>query len=273
VAGVQRKNFSAATCIDEPTEREIASFETLQSLLSRPTYLVHFSPVRRLYVDLDSSKAFGFGAVVYHVKGDDEASKLLDGYPNRADIEPIMFLSRMLSPAETRYWPTELEVAGLVWVLRKIRHLVESSKLPVRVYTDHGASLGIAKQTTLETTSAERSNLRLVRASEYIQRFNLDIKHKPGKTHVVPDALSRLSSTMPTAEEAELDFATAYNYTATLAEMSAEFRTKLLDGYAKDSTYRRIIEVLEQNDAIDSNPPSTSNRADLPFSRNDKGLI
>ena len=98
-----------------PTKREIDSFETLQSLLSKPTYLVHFTPSRRLYIDLDSSKAFGIGAVVYHVKGDDETSPtLLDGYPNRTDIEPIMFLSRMLSLAETRYWPTELKVAGLV---------------------------------------------------------------------------------------------------------------------------------------------------------------
>ena len=42
-----------------------------------------------------------------------------------------MFLSQMLAPAETCYWPTELEVAGLVWVLQKIHHLVKSSKLPV----------------------------------------------------------------------------------------------------------------------------------------------
>jgi transposase InsO family protein len=268
-AGTQRKNFSATTNIDEPTKREIDSFETLQSLLSKPTYLVHFSPSRRLYIDLDSSKAFGIGAVVYHVKDDDEASpQPLDGYPKRTDIEPVMFLSRMLSPAETRYWPTELEVAGLVWVLRKTRHLIESSKLPVRVYTDHGASLSISKQTTLETTSAERSNLRLVRASEYIQRFNLEIRHKPGKTHLVPDALSRLASTMPAAKEPELDFAAAYNYTATLAEMSEDFRAQLLTGYATDPAYRRILDVLDQNDAV-----ADSNKADLPFSRDDKGLI
>jgi hypothetical protein len=145
--------------------------------------------------------------------------------------------------------------------------LIESSKLPVRVYSDHGASLSISKQTTLESTSAERSNLRLVRASKYIQRFTLEIKHKLGKTHIVPDAFSRLASTMPAAKELELDFATAYNYTATLAEMSEDFRTQLLTGYTTDPAYRRIIEVLTQNDVADSN------KADLPFSRDDKGLI
>jgi hypothetical protein len=62
--------------------------------------------------------------------------------------------------------------------------------------------------------------------------------------HIVPDALSRLASSMPPTRDAELDFATAYNYTATLVEMSEEFKTKLLDGYAKGPTYRRVIEVL-----------------------------
>ena len=85
--------------------------------------------------------------------------------------------------------------------------------------------------------------------------------------HIVPDALSQLASTMPAAKEPELDFTTAYNYTATLAEMSEEFRAQLLKGYTTDPTYGRIIEVLDQNDA------AGSNKADLPFSRDDKGLI
>jgi hypothetical protein len=42
--------------------------------------------------------------------------------------------------------------------------------------------------------------------------------------------------------------------------MLEEFRTKLLDSYIKDPTYRRITEVLEQNNTVDS-----SNKADLPF--------
>ena len=61
---------------------------------------------------------------------------------------------------------------------------------------------------------------------------------------------------------------TAYNYTATLVEMSEDFRMKLLGGYTEDPTYHRLIEVLKQNDA--ANP---EDRADLPFSRDGRGLI
>ena len=317
-SGPQRRNFTQRTPLLNPTEAERLSFKSLQELLSTPTYLVHFDPNRRLYADIDASKAFGFGVVVYHVKDDgsealtaaaDCSQTSIKGgaarpeskpeYPKKSAIEPILFLSRRLSPAEHRYWPTELEIAGLVWCLRKIRYMAESSKLPVRIYTDHGASLGIAKQHSLETTSAERSNLRLVRASEYIQRFNIELCYKAGKSNTVPDALSRLPSSMPVPKDPELDFAfadfvstefpftelvssataTAYNFTATLAEMSNEFKQRLLEGYEQDPDYDRIIRVINSNDKIKDPPqidhgqPVDSNKANLPFTRDEDGLI
>ncbi len=30
-----------------------------------------------------------------------------------------MYLSKVLTTTESRYWPTELEVAALIWVVRK----------------------------------------------------------------------------------------------------------------------------------------------------------
>ena len=72
---------------------------------------MHFNHTRPLYIDLDASKAHGFGAVAYYVK---DANLISYSYPKRGDIEPIMFLSRMLFSAKTCYWLTELEVAGLV---------------------------------------------------------------------------------------------------------------------------------------------------------------
>ena len=35
-------------------------------------------------------------------------------YPIRKDIKPILFLSRVINGAESRYWLTELELAGIV---------------------------------------------------------------------------------------------------------------------------------------------------------------
>lgn len=65
----------------------------------------------------------------------------------RNDIEPIMFLSKSLTKAENNYWPTELEVAGLVWTVKKVRHMVDSntSGKPTIVFTDHCAATNVVR--------------------------------------------------------------------------------------------------------------------------------
>lgn len=109
----------------------------------------------------------------------------------RKQVQPILFLSRLLKGAETRYWPTEIELAGIVWVLTKVKHIVESAPKTV-VYTDHGAALDIAKKTSITTSSTAKTNLRVVRASDFIQHFqNMEIRHKPGAKHIVPDHARR----------------------------------------------------------------------------------
>ncbi len=161
----------------EPTAEEREAFSDLQGAFAAPTFLTHYSKLRRLYID--ASKQFGLAAMVYHVLGDPP-----DGTVSpRTAVQPIMFLSKCLNTAEKNYWPTELEVAGIVWVVRKIRHMIESTEVPpVIVYTDHSAAVQISRQTTLTTSCTDKLNLRLVRASQYLSSFSLSIRHKPGKS-------------------------------------------------------------------------------------------
>lgn len=147
------------------TTQEVSSFKVIQKVLSQLSSLTHFDEKEVLYINLDASKEWGFGAMIYHIVG------ILKGlYPDRNQVRPILFLSRLLKDAETRYWPTEIELAGLVWCLTKVRYLVESAPKTI-VYTDHGAAVGISKQTSITTSSTTKTNLRIVRASEFIQRF------------------------------------------------------------------------------------------------------
>ena len=46
------------------------------------------------------------------------------------------------------------------------------------IYIDHDAALKIIKQISLITSLIDKLNLRLMRASDYLQRFNLNIRHK-----------------------------------------------------------------------------------------------
>ena len=99
---------------------------------------------------------------------------------------------RMHRPWRNHTWSTDLEVAGLVWPIRKIRHLIDNSLLAVIVFTDHSATVGFVKQTSLTSSSVDKFNLRLLQASQYLSQFNLEVRYKPVKQHTVPDALSRL---------------------------------------------------------------------------------
>lgn len=252
--GTRRKS-QATKLLYDATSAEQEAFDDLKKAFASPTFLTHFDPSLRLFVDLDASKAFGFAAMVYHV---------IDG-----KVQPIMFLSKCLNDAEKNYWPTELEVAGVVWLVKKIRHMIESTKQPPTViYTDHSAAIPISRQTTLSSTSTDKLNLRLVRASQYLSAFEIELRHKSGKSNVVPDALSRL------AQDTEMDndaggegildvlYGTADQpfdthfmpaipdvvgevYHTTLVEMSDDFKRRLREAYTTDDTFKRILELLK----------------------------
>lgn len=105
--------------LPQPTDVELASFRMLKENLSLPVTLVHYSSERVLWIDLDASKKFGFGVIVFHTAED---YKIDTAWPPRTSIQPIMFLSCLLTDAERNYWPTELDFGGFVWVVKKIRH-------------------------------------------------------------------------------------------------------------------------------------------------------
>jgi len=65
----------------------------------------------------------------------------------------------------------------------------------VYVFTDHKAIIGLTKHKDLvNSTAMSNKNLRLIRALEYVSKFAVTVLHKPGKLHIIPDALSRLES-------------------------------------------------------------------------------
>ena len=244
-SGPHRKRLSSKLRY-QPTDAEIKAFHDVQDAFKQPSFLVHYNPRRPLYYDLDASKDWGFAAIVYHIKGDPDPSTDVTKVA-RSRIEPIMFLSRNLNSAERNYWPTELEVAGTVWVVSKTRHMIETSEHPVVIYTDHSATVQIAKQTSLSTSSTDKLNLRLVRASQYLSQYNLDIRHKSGKTNVVPDALSRLPGE-PTPQE-DTGILDKSVYHITLVSMSDDFKSRLVEAYHKDDQWVKIRDILKAEDS------------------------
>ena len=297
--GPARKRSAVKVLFYDPTDLEKRCFDDLKQAFAAPTFLAHFDQHRPLYVDLDASKAWGFAAMVYHVK-EDSNKDLARPFP-RTDVQPIMFLSKMLNSAEGNYWPTELEVAGIVWVVRKIRHLVEASKGLTVIYTDHSAAVPISRQTSLSSSSTDKLNLRLVRASQYLSQFDLVVKHKSGKSNVVPDALSRLRAAVRKDHESpdgvldalftEPALAEAFNippaeasrrpmadlpeiYHATLVNMTDDFKARLREAYGQDEHWEDLRDMLQPpaDDQGEASPDRPEGPPDEPVGTTKPGL-
>jgi hypothetical protein len=239
IEGQARKSF-ARKQQTELSGEERAAFYRLKDLITKREAITHFQPCRPLYIDLDASKE-GFGVMVYHLKGDvwDQNTP-----PLRTQVQPVAFLSKATSPAESRYEATELEVACLVWTMRKMRHLVEGCEAPVIVYTDHAATKGIMSHTNLGSSCVDKLNRRLIRSSQYVSQFKLDIRHRPGTSNVPADSLSRLPSMQKNPdpdsdilEEVLMHEGRAF-YMST-AQIAPDYAEKIRKGYQVDPKLAR----------------------------------
>lgn len=238
------RNRLVSAKLDAITESEREAYRALQEALSDTRWLAHMKKELPLFIDVDASKERGFGVMIYQLdtaryqaemQNNAEPKSLLEHA--QTDIRPIMFLSRQLSKHEMNYPATELEVAAVVWVVRKIRYLIETASKTI-VVTDHSATAGIAKATSLKSVNVDTLNLRLSRASQYLSQFaSLFVIHKPGRLHVVPDALSRLPQKNRN-KTVELE-----NWVEVDLTLAPSLRDSLQEGYKLDPVYAQVLNL------------------------------
>jgi len=159
-----RERVIAAATATIPADSPVRlAFDLIQSLWHSVIKLIYQDYSRTLYIDVNSSKEYGFALMAYHVVGDPEPvmidSEVPQGYDDdkssltkwlkrsvnfaRASVQPVVFLSKCLSGPERRYYPTKLEMAGLCWTVRKLSHMIQTAP-KVYVFTDHAAVTAIA---------------------------------------------------------------------------------------------------------------------------------
>jgi hypothetical protein len=244
--GRHRKHFAAKCSLDNPTPKQLASFQALKDALAGPNTLIHFDETIPLIIRIDASKERGYGATITQIPvwsftDLQRAATVLDPTDLNYDCSlerPICFLSKRLNRHEKNYWPTELEVAGLVWTIRKVRHLVDDAA-QVIVFTDHQATKDIVLQTNFRHSTPHRQNLRLVRASLYLSQFpHIKVLHIAGKLNIVPDALSRLQAIEDDEVTDESDIYDALHIQATMLRISDNLIDKFQKGYNEDPYYR-----------------------------------
>jgi hypothetical protein len=239
--------------------KKMTFFLLLQKDLIKTTLLMHFDKNKWLWIGLDEFKKFEFEMIVFHV-----TRKFHEKiWSTKNDIQIIMFWSRLLTIAERNYWSTELETANLIWIIKKVRHLIQSSKISIIIQTDHVIIIDICNQTSIiNTYFVMKINLRLIRISQFLNQFsNLKIRHKSKKYHLIFDALFRLqslnkenlSNDHAKLNELFVSHNVIYAYNTTLMKLNSEFRKKIIDDYFTNESWKKIIHTINQNEALDEN--------------------
>ena len=153
---------------------------------------------------------------------------------------PVIFWSRKLNSAETRYPTHERELLALVNMCEKFKHLLIGKQF--KAYTDHRALKFIQSQPSL--------NMRQVRWLEKLQDFDIAIEYLPGNWNNLADALSRLPEFEPRCAKCKANINkteikglkddcgnTNFNVIHEIYENVYEFETKLKDYYATDKKH------------------------------------
>ena len=167
-----------------------------------------------------------------------------------------MFLSRLLISAKMNYWSIELKMTTLIWVVKKVRHLIKFSEFSIVIQIDHSVTVEICKQKLITATSSSiRSNIRFVRVFQYLSQFSLNVRHKSRKDNIISDALFRLSNTDVVSFEKEnySEFDALYVYNTTLIKISKNFSDRIVQKYINDSRWRKHVLLLNKNDRFKKN--------------------
>lgn len=146
-----------------------AAFQTVKDLITSAPVLAQYDRYAKTLLVTDASKV-GVGGVLLQDCGDGQ------GY------RPVAYYSRKMHDAELNYTTREQELLAIRECLRTWRHYCLG--IPIQVHTDHKSLEYINTQRNMEG--------RLLRWFEYLQGYDLkQIKHIPGISNVVADALSR----------------------------------------------------------------------------------
>ena len=161
-----------------------AAFQKVKEALLAPPVLAHFDITLPTMLQTDASRLHGLGFALLQRHG--EEWKL------------VQCGSRFLTDTETRYAVIEVEMAAVLWAIRKC-----STYLTVQPHfelvIDHKPLVPILNSKGI----GEIENPRLQRMKEKLTAYSFMARWQKGSLHSIPDALSRASVQDPSEEEAE----------------------------------------------------------------------
>uniref|UniRef100_A0A8C5PKT4 Gypsy retrotransposon integrase-like protein 1 n=1 Tax=Leptobrachium leishanense TaxID=445787 RepID=A0A8C5PKT4_9ANUR len=162
------------------TEDAQKAFHKLKNMFTQAPILTLPDPTYPYIIEVDASE-FAVGAVL--------SQRLV----KTGRVHPVCFFSKGLSPAERNYDVGERELLAIKMALEEWRHLLEGTRHPVTVFTDH-RNLEYLQR-------ARRLKPRQARWALFFSRFDLYITFRPGRKNGKADALSRIGNPERTREQ------------------------------------------------------------------------
>jgi hypothetical protein len=144
------------------------AFKTLKSAFTAYPVLKNPDPNKHYILDTDASQ-FAVGATL--------SQHFSDG------VHPIAFFSKSLLPAERNYNIYDRELLAIIYAIKAFRHLLLGAQQKFLIRTDH-KNLKYFK-------SPQKITARQARWNTFLQDYDFEITHIPGKNNTVADLLSQ----------------------------------------------------------------------------------
>ena len=215
-----------------------AAFEAVKATLLAPPILAYFDSSLPTAVHTDASRLRGLGYALLQRHGQ--------------EWKLVQCGSRFLTEVESRYAVVELEMLAVTWAVRKC-HIYLAGMPEFSLITDHRPLVPILNTKSL----AEIENPRLQRLREKLMSYTFTAVWKAGKTHQLPDALSRAPVDRPSTEDEEAEHEVVHLirsvFLARLEDSSngaesSPFRDALLDrvreAASSDDSYKTVAETV-----------------------------
>ena len=171
------------------TATHTTAFNTIKEAIYQETLLAYYDKDKPVFIEVDASGQ-GLGTVVLQgniLEDELESSSETEGrflsFRNR--LRPIVFASKSLSDAETRYSNIERELLGVVWAVEHFHHYTFANK--INIISDHKPLQPLFSGKSLVSCSPRTARLLLKIMDKDIRFF-----YQNGPTMHISDALSRL---------------------------------------------------------------------------------
>ena len=232
------------------TSHQQKSFEDLIQALTSPRILTHYRKGAKLRLETDAAQTRGLGFALWQQEPGESQEPDGRSVPVKSMTEGQWRLlqcgSRYITPTESRYSATEVELLAVVWAVKKCKLYLRGATFELIV--DHKPLVAIVGGKSL----ADIETPRIVRLKEKLAYVNPMPVWRQGTKHTTVDVFSRFPVSKPSKEDQEgeedleevvqgavmntLQTAVRHTKDMTLEKVKSEGE--------RDAEYRSLVEVI-----------------------------